>query len=159
MILNTKQFQDAANKILLAVSADKTNIANVELEAKENVLYLRVTNKEFYVGIKFGLESTEEFRAVVDANLFLNLVSSITADTFEINIKDNALVVKAGKSTYKLALIYENDELMKLPAIRLFQDQVKVEMNIDHDILSSILNVNEFTHAPVVNVKQPVSST
>lgn len=142
MILNTKLFQEAANKILLAVSADKTNIANVELEAKEKMLYLRVTNKEFYVGIKFNLDSDETFRAVVDANLFLNLVSSITADTFELDIKDNVLLVKAGKSSYKLALIYENDELMKLPAIRLFQDQVKVEMNVGHDILSSILNVN-----------------
>ena len=130
MILNTKLFQEAANKILLAVSADKTNIANVELEAKEKMLYLRVTNKEFYVGIKFNLESDEEFRAVVDANLFLNLVSSITADTFELTIKENVLFVKAGKSSYKLALIYENDELMKLPAIRLFPDQVKVEMSL-----------------------------
>ena len=110
MILNTKLFQEAANKILLAVSADKTNIANVELEAKEKMLYLRVTNKEFYVGIKFNLDSDETFRAVVDANLFLNLVSSITADTFELDIKDNVLLVKAGKSSYKLALIYENDE-------------------------------------------------
>ena len=105
MILNTKLFQEAANKILLAVSADKTNIANVELEAKEKMLYLRVTNKEFYVGIKFNLDSDETFRAVVDANLFLNLVSSITADTFELDIKDNVLLVKAGKSSYKLALI------------------------------------------------------
>ena len=146
MIIQTKAFQEAANKILLAVSTDKTNAANVELEAKDNVLYLRTTNKEFYVEIKFDLESAETFRAVVDANLFLNLISSITTDTFEITINENVtintLLVKAGKSNYKLALIYENEELMQLPAIRLFPDQVKVEMNIAHDILSSILNVN-----------------
>lgn len=142
MILNTKQFQDAANKILLAVSADKTNTANVELEAKDNVLFLRTTNKEFYVGIRFDLQSEETFRAVVDANLFLNLISSITSEEFEIVVNDNILLVKTGRSSYKLALIYENDELMKLPAIRLFPDQVKVEMNVGHEILASILNVN-----------------
>lgn len=142
MILNTKQFQDAANKILLAVSADKTNTANVELEAKDNVLFLRTTNKEFYVGIRFDLQSEETFRAVVDANLFLNLISSITSEEFEIVVNDSILLVKTGRSSYKLALIYENDELMKLPAIRLFPDQVKVEMNVGHEILASILNVN-----------------
>lgn len=142
MILNTKQFQDAANKILLAVSADKTNTANVELEAKDNVLFLRTTNKEFYVGIKFELQTNETFRAVVDANLFLSLISSITSEDFEIVVNDNVLLVKTGRSSYKLALIYENDELMKLPAIRLFPDQVKVEMNVAQEILSSILNVN-----------------
>ena len=102
MIIQTKTFQEAANKILLAVSTDKTNAANVELEAKDNVLYLRTTNKEFYVEIKFDLESAETFRAVVDANLFLNLISSITTDTFEITINENVtintLLVKAGKS-------------------------------------------------------------
>ena len=114
MILNTKLFQEAANKILLAVSADKTNIANVELEAKEKMLYLRVTNKEFYVGIKFNLDSDETFRAVVDANLFLNLVSSITADTFELDIKDNRIQTikfkldRKGGSSYTAKKFYDN---------------------------------------------------
>ena len=40
MILNTKLFQEAANKILLAVSAENKNIANVELEAKEKNVIL-----------------------------------------------------------------------------------------------------------------------
>ena len=51
MILKTKAFQEAANKILVAVCLDKA-AANLELAAKDTALYLRVTNREYYVAVK-----------------------------------------------------------------------------------------------------------
>jgi len=141
MILKTKNFQEAANKILVAVGLDKA-AANLELAAKDTALYLRVTNREYYCAVKFELETPTEFRAVVDANLFLNLISGINTEEFELKINDTNVVVKAGKSNYKLAMIYENDQLMKLPIIKLDKDQVTVDMSITNDILMSILNVN-----------------
>lgn len=141
MILKTKTFQEAANKILVAVGLDRT-AANLELAAKGNALYLRVTNREYYVAVKFDLQEPTEFRAVVDANLFLNLISGLNTEEFKLEIKDTHVVVKAGKSSYKLAMIYENDQLMKLPIIKLDKDQITVEMGIAQDILMSILNVN-----------------
>lgn len=141
MILKTKTFQEAANKILVAVGLDRS-AANLELAAKDNALYLRVTNREYYVAVKFDLQEPTDFRAAVDANLFLNLISGINTEEFELNIKENYVAVKAGKSNYKLAMIYENNELMKLPIIKLDKDQVTVDMPIAQDILLSILNVN-----------------
>lgn len=141
MILKTKNFQEVANKILLAVGVDKA-AANLELAAKDTKLFLRVTNREHYVAVAFNLENPTEFRAVVDANLFLNLISGISTEEFELEIKDTIVVVKAGRSSYKLAMIYENDQLMKLPVIKLDPDQVTVNMSISNDILMSILNVN-----------------
>lgn len=141
MILKTKTFQEAANKILVAVSLDKA-AANLELDAKDTALYLRVTNREYYVEVKFELEEPTDFRAVVDANLFLNLISGISTEDFELKIKDTHIVVKAGKSSYKLAMIYENDKLMTLPIIRLGADNITVDMGISYEILMSILNVN-----------------
>ena len=141
MILKTKNFQEAANKILVAVGLDRT-AANLELAAKDTALYLRVTNREYYVAVKFDLETPTEFRAVVDANLFLNLISGISTEEFELKINETNVVVKAGKSSYKLAMIYENDQLMKLPIIKLDKEQVTVDMPIANDILMSILNVN-----------------
>lgn len=141
MILKTKNFQEAANKILMAVGIDKA-AANLELAAKDTALYLRVTNREYYVAVRFELETPSDFRAVVDANLFLNLISGINTEEFELKINDTNVVVKAGKSSYKLAMIYENDKLMKLPIIKLDKEQVTVDMSISNDILMSILNVN-----------------
>ena len=141
MILKTKTFQEAANKILLAVGVDKS-AANLELAAKGNKLFLRVTNREFFAAVGFDLETSTEFRAVVDASLFLNLISGINTEDFELTINDTNIVVKAGKSSYKLAMIYENDQLMKLPVIKLEPEQITVSMPITNDILMSILNVN-----------------
>ena len=75
MIIKTKEFLEAANKILLAAGLDQ-NAANLELVAKESSLYLNVTNKEFFVSVRFPLETEETFRVVVDASLFLSLVAS-----------------------------------------------------------------------------------
>ena len=141
MILKTKPFQEAANKILLAVGLDRS-AANLELATKNEALYLRVTNREYYVAVKFDLDEPTDFRAVVDANLFLNLISGISTDEFELTTNDNYIKVKAGKSSYKLAMIYENDQLMKLPIIQLAPDQITVDMPVTNDILTSILNVN-----------------
>lgn len=139
MILKTKVFQELANKVLIAADLDKS-AANLELIAKENYLFLNVTNKEYYVSIKYQLEKPEEFQAVVDASLFLNLISSVTTETFELDTQNNLVLLKTGKSNYKLAMIYENNELMKLPII--YIKNKTVEMNIENSILQSILNVN-----------------
>lgn len=139
MILKTKDFQQSCTTILTATALDKA-ASNLELLAKDNKLRLNVTNQEYYVSVLFDLEENIDFRAVVDAPLFLNLISSITADTFELNIKDNTIIVKVGKSQYKLPMIYENANLITLQPISI--NNVTVEMPIHIDILNSILNVN-----------------
>jgi len=149
MIIKTKDFAEAANKIVLALGADKS-IGNLELVVKNSSLYMNVTNREFYVAIKFDLAEPEEFRAVVDANLFLNLISGITTETIEIKANTNYMVVKSGKSQYKLAMIYDNNELVELPPI--FIQNKTVEMPISLDILSSILNVNSKEITKVKNL-------
>lgn len=150
MIIKSKEFQEAANTILLAIAADTKNITNLELYATGHSLYLSVTNREYYVSVKFPLETEEDFRAVVNASLFLTLVSSITTDTFELNIKTNAVVIKSGKSTYKAPMIYKNDALITLPTIYLTNKTV--EMPISNDVLDSILKVNSREIAKVKNI-------
>jgi DNA polymerase III sliding clamp (beta) subunit (PCNA family) len=139
MVINTKEFQEVANKILLAADLDK-NAANLELVARDTFLYLNVTNREYYVSCKFPLSEPADFHAVVDASLFLSLISGITTDTFTLALNGNHIKVGAGKSNYKLAMIYENETLMSLPVISI--QNKTVEMDIEKDILHSILNVN-----------------
>lgn len=139
MIITTKDFQEVANKILLAAGLDD-NAANLELVAHGDTLYLNVTNREYYVSIKFPISEPAEFRAVVDAALFLNLISGISTDTFSLTVATDHIGVSAGKSHYKLAMIFENEQLMTLPVISI--QNKTVEMNISNEILTSILNVN-----------------
>lgn len=149
MIIQTKDLQTAANTILLAAELDKT-AANLELRTNNNYLYLSVTNREYYVSVKFPIESSETYRAVVQAPLFLNLISGITTDEFELTINENVMQIKSGKSKYKLPMIFENNELMTLPIIRL--ENPCVEMTIGDDILKSILNVNSKEIAKAKNI-------
>lgn len=138
MLIKTEQFKKVADTILPAVSVDKT--VPLELVVKNGYLYLNVTNTEYYVSAKFELENPVDFRAVVDATAFLDLVSGITTETFELVLGDHTLIVKMGKSSYKFAMIEENDALMVLPIIKI--DNVTVDMSISNDILKSILDVN-----------------
>lgn len=140
MIISTKDFKEVANTILLATDLDKVN-ARLELVAKKGNLYLNTTNKEFYAAVKFPLtEEVNDVRAVVDATTFLNLVSGITAEEFELLIDDQKVVIKVGRSNYKIPMIFENDQLIVLDPIKI--GNVTVEMPVSLDILKSILNVN-----------------
>lgn len=139
MIIKTKDFQEVANKILLAVDVDK-NVASLELLAFDRQLTLSVTNKEFYVSVSFGLAEPANMHAVVDASLFLSLVSGLTTDEFELTCDANKVMLKAGKSSYKLAQIFENDHLMDLPVIAI--QNKTVEMKIPQEVLSGILGIN-----------------
>ena len=140
MIISTKDFKEVANTILLATDLDKVN-ARLELVTKKGNLYLNTTNKEFYAAVKFPLtEEVSNVRAVVDATTFLNLVSGITAEEFELLIDDQKVVIKVGRSNYKIPMIFENDQLIVLDPIKI--GNVTVEMPISLDILKSILNVN-----------------
>ena len=139
MQIKTRDFQEVANKILFAADLDE-NAANLEVVAKGTNLFLNVTNKEYYVSIKFELTEPTEFAATVDASLFLDLVSQITSETFGLTTEENAVVVTSGKSKYKLPMIFDNDKLMSLPIIKI--QNKTVEMPISYDILDSILTVN-----------------
>lgn len=139
MVIKTKDFAEVANKIKEAVNLDE-NAANLEVIAKGTSLFLNITNKEFYVSVKYELAEETNFAATVDASLFLDLVSQITSEDFKLDVDGNALVVSSGRSKYKLPMIYDNDKLMSLPIIKIINKTV--EMPISVDILSSILSVN-----------------
>lgn len=147
MIINTKDFKEVAATLALAVN---DNAANLELVTKDNTLRLNVTNKEYFCSKIFNLDKSEDFHAVVDAQLFLDFVAGITTETFELTLINNAVQVKAGKSKYKFPMIYENDVLAVIPQIKL--ENILVSMNVSNEILQSILNVNSKEIQKVKNI-------
>lgn len=149
MILKTKEFNDVASAILVAVNNnDETN--NLELLTKDGSLRLNVTDREYYVSKILPLDDPEELHAVVKAGDFLEYVGSLMAPEFSIDVKDNNLVVKVGKSNRKFPMIYENDSLMRLDPIVI--GNVTVDMPVSCDILQSILNVNSKELTKVKNL-------
>lgn len=143
MIINsTKEFKDVCKTILLAIDndTDPTRInETLELVNRDGWLTLSVTNREYFVSVKLPLQCDEDFRATVNAVLFLKLIFQLTTDTLELDISDNSLVIKAD-GVYKLPMIFNGAELLELPRIVL--NNVTTQMNIPSSILGSILQYN-----------------
>lgn len=141
MIIKTKEFQEICKTVLAATDGSElsTLTETLELKARGNILYLNVTNKEYYASIKFKLDHEENFTAAVNANLFLKLIAAITSEDVELTLHDTYMNVKAN-GNYKISLVFENDKLMEVPEIRI--DNPTVTMSIPSTTLESIVNYN-----------------
>ena len=141
MILKTKEFKDTCSIILNAIDNSElsTLTETLELKTEGQILFLNVTNKEYYLSVKFQLEHEEQFHATINAALFLKLINAITTEDIELKLYDTYMNIKAN-GIYKIPLIFDNDKLMELPEI-IIQNKT-LDMNISGDILTSILQYN-----------------
>lgn len=140
-IIRTEDLKDICSKILTAVDSTELSIVTetLELIANDDILTVGVTNREYYAEVKLKLEDVQDFHATVNATLFLKLISQITTDTITLDVVDNTLVVR-GNGTYKLPLIFDGEELLKLPKIEI--KNKTAEFPISADVLNSILQYN-----------------
>lgn len=141
MVISVESIQEVCSKILAAV--DVSNVSTVtetiELKTENDVLYLNVTNKEYYVSVKLAVSSEEKLHATVNANLFLKLMSQITTENVELKVENNSLII-IGNGTYKLPLIYVGDTMLELPSIVI--GNITTQFDINSNILNSINTYN-----------------
>ena len=141
MIIKTKEFKEVCSTILSAIDSNElsTLTETLELESKNKVLKLSVTNGEYFVTVNFNLDNEEELHASVNANLFLKLINAVTTEDITLTMKDNYLEVKAN-GTYKIPYIYEDDKMLTLPEITI--SNPTLDMKVSGDVLGSILDYN-----------------
>jgi hypothetical protein len=141
MIVKVSQFQEVCKKILEAVDSSGIGLVSetLELELINKKLHLNVTNNEYYVTVSIDVDYSGEFHAVVNASLFLSLISKLTTADMQMTIKDNSLVIKSN-GNYKIPLIFENDTIVKLPKITI--GEVTSNFKISNETLQSVLKFN-----------------
>lgn len=141
MIIRIEEIQNACSKILTAVDSNTVSAVTetLQLSTEGKNLYISVTNKEYFARVKLEMAEPVDFKATVNANLFLKLVSQITTETIELSVEESTLIIK-GNGTYKLPLIFDGDKLMELPEIVIHNPTVNFK--IDSNILLSILQFN-----------------
>lgn len=142
MIIKTKDFKETCSIILNSLDNSKlTTLTEIlEIFAEGNVLFLNVTNREYYVSVKFPLDIEEHFIATIDADLFLKLVDNTTSEHIELEVHDNYVLFK-GNGIYKIPMIYEGTtEEKRLPKIAISNPTIK--MTISGEILESIYLYN-----------------
>lgn len=141
MIISTEEFRKVCSTVLAATDGSELSALTetLELKTEGNILYLMVTNKEYFARVAFQLNHEEAFHASVNANLFLKLIAAITSDTIEMSVNETNLNIKAN-GNYKIPLIYENDTMMSIPVISIANPTVN--MTIPGAVLESIVNYN-----------------
>lgn len=141
MIIRSEEFKKICSTVLAATDGSElsTLTETLELKTSGNILYLSVTNKEYYARVAFQLDHEEVFHASVNATLFLKLIAAVTSEQIELTVHDTYLNVKAN-GNYKIPLIFENDSMLEVPAITI--QNPTVVMNISSSILESIVNYN-----------------
>ena len=141
MIIKTKEFKEVCSTILSAIDSNElsTLTETLELESKDKILKLSVTNGEYFVTVNFNLDNEEELHASVNANLFLKLINAVTTEDITLTMKDNYLEVKAN-GTYKIPYIYEGDKMLTLPEITI--SNPTLDMKVSGDVLGNILDYN-----------------
>lgn len=153
MLIRIEDILEPCQIILSAVDVnDFAQVTKlVELDVKDSVLSMAVTNQEYVAQIKIPLDEDVEFHATVDAQTFLKLICSMTCDVIEFTIKDNVLIVK-GNGVYKLPLVFDGDTMFKLPEIVI--DNVQTELDVDGNVLNSLLTYNsrQFTSKSVYSL-------
>ena len=141
MVCRIEDLKKISSILLLAVdSSEVTKLTdNLELKVEDSILYLSVTNGEYFVEAKIPIFEDINFHATINAELFLKLISKTTSETVEFNIDSNNLIID-GNGRYKIPLIYENDKLLELPRITI--SNVTNTFNIKSSVLKSLLQYN-----------------
>ena len=100
MVFNLKEFKEVCSKILTAVdSSDGSMITDtLELGVSDSKLALSVTNREYFAKVQMVVGDVGEFRASVNAGLFLKLVSSLTSENIELSVEDTYHLSYHGKT-------------------------------------------------------------
>lgn len=141
MIIRIEDLIAPCTTILSAVDSNELSqlTKTLELKVKDGILFMSVTNKEYFAEIKINIGEDVDFHATVDADTFLKLISKTTTDVVEFDIVGNSLVIK-GNGVYKLPLIFDDDKLLEIPVIEI--SNVTQEFDIEGDILNSLLTYN-----------------
>ena len=154
--LKTEELQGVCSKILSAVDSNGLSeiTETVELVLKDNNLYLQVTNREYFVKIKLSTNISEEFHATVHAELFLKLISKITTELVTLEVSNKSLII-TGNGKYELPLVYEGNDILKLPEINI--NNVTNNFTINGSILNSI-NIYNSKQLAMGNIVNPIQS-
>lgn len=139
--IKTEELNSICSKILYAV--DTNSVADItellELSLSNNILYMQITNREYFLKIKLATSDNEDFHATVNAELFLRLIQKMTTEYIVLEVDNNSLII-SGNGEYKLPMVYDGDELLALPEITI-QNETN-SFDIDGAVLNSINTYN-----------------
>ena len=141
MKINSIILKNMCSKLINALDTDASSTISesVELKVEDKVLSISIASDDYTVRTVEKIDNDEQFRAVVEADVFLKLINQITTEQVEFSIDGTTLVVK-GNGEYKFAMIYEGDNIIDFPDLSIQNETTS--FCIPDSILSSIVTYN-----------------
>lgn len=138
MKINTQILKKACQEIAQAIDTKKNTVyANaLQIEVKDGVLLLSTTNREYYVELKVEVECEDSFKATVQAQKFIQLMSKLTSENIELTTDGLNLVI-AANGEYKIPLVYLDDKMLEIPVIEIKNKIADVKLT--QEILQGIM--------------------
>lgn len=142
MKLKAEKFKKLCATVITAVESGvaQKNAGVLTLETKGNYLYLNTAGTDYYLSARFLPEEFSDINVSVQASLFLKLIADLDSDEIELLAKDKYLSIKSSTGSFKVPYIFINDKPATLVPITI--NNPVTEMNIDGDVLYSILQFN-----------------
>lgn len=139
MILKLKKLQTYCKKIAEAFASKTTYNNLLQIKAEDNKLFMNVADEETYISVCLNSDIDICFNTTIQAKLFLNLISKLTAEDVELFMKNNVLIVKCN-GLYKFPAIETNSGLVSVEPINI--DNKTVEFDINSSNLLDIYTYN-----------------
>lgn len=139
MKINVKELKTITKKISVVYNADD-NANYLNIKSIDNILYFSLTNKEFYVSFKLATEVNEDFNATIATKAFVDMINSLSGDELSLEATENVLKLSAGKSKYKLPMIFADTVLKEPTPINVVNPTTT--MVVPAAILASINDIN-----------------
>ena len=141
MIIRSEEIKKLCSTIKPAIDAKGFSIITevVQLKTSDDVLFVLLTNNEYFVKATLPIKGVEKFNATVKAETFIKLIDSITTESIEFKLDNTNLIIK-GNGTYKIPLIYDGSDLLEVPEIEI--ENITQEFGVSSDILRSINTYN-----------------
>ncbi len=153
MKIKTVELQEMLDNAVKGVSNNKliplTSMLGIEV--KDNKLTLISTDAVNYLYITKANINEEEFYAVVNADLFIKLVSKFTSEFVELEIQDDKVLNVKGNGSYILDLQFdESGNIVRFG--NHFVNPVKMEYEVNSSVIQKVIATNKASLASTLEV-------
>lgn len=114
-----KELSDALSVVSKATPSNPTIpiLSGIKLEVKDNELTLYSTDLEIGIIAKLNCEADGEISKIIPSDLFKKYINNLSAEQFELEIKDKKLHIKADGKNMELN-VYNANEFPKIQTIK-----------------------------------------
>lgn len=145
VIVNVSDLKNVIGKLNLAVEKSKINPKQgwIEMEVSQNVMYVKVSNYDYYFESQLPVQGDCDLHATVTADTFIPLVSKLDSSVGSVELFErlNSLILSTSQSEYTFPIIKELGKVRSVDSVA-FNEDGQNKFSMSGKDLCSIAEVN-----------------